>query len=109
MYRNLWQQLERGKVTEREAFDRVIVSTKEDRFEEAIAEMPEKTFLRFREAIAPTKISEDGAEWDLTKLSVSQLEMHAFGFDMDKALTWKISRMSKLHDFCTARTENQDA
>ena len=106
MHRLLWKKLARNEYSEREAFDVLIDSTEETRFEEAIDEMPElvlRRFLVFFEGIGELQTEKES---EFEGLTLNQLELHSADGDFELATNWKITRIRKLYGLANIRARS---
>ena len=93
----LWFDFRTGKRTAAEAFQSFCGGVKEEDLSRQIDSMPDEMLRAFGEFASQS-----------AELSVSQLELHAFDFDSEKAFAWKRHRIKLIYDAIRQRLNEQE-
>ena len=81
----LWFDCKTGKLTAAEAFQTFCQAFKEEDLSRQVDSMPDDMLRAFSELASPSE-----------EISISNLELHAFGFDIEKAEKWKRHRLKMI-------------
>lgn len=92
----LWFDYRTGKRTVAEAFQFFLSGVDEEDLSRQIDSMPDDMLRAFSELALPSR-----------EISLSMLELHAFGFDSEKAEKWKQRRLELIYDAIRQRLNEQ--
>ena len=98
MHRNLWRQLEKETITERELKDTILDSTPPEKMSDAVDEMSDEQLKRFYSLLCV----------EGRKPEINQLEAHAAGFDLETALKRKQMKIEGFFAATRPRIEKLD-
>lgn len=92
----LWFDCRTGKQTAAEAFQTFCRAFKEEDLSRQIDSIPDDMLRAFGEFALPSE-----------EISISNLELHAFGFDFEKAEKWKRHRLKMIYDAIRQKLNGQ--